>query len=37
MCQKLSRMNFIFNFMALYGLYCVYGGFKMIPQQKGNF
>ena len=24
-------------FMALYGLYCVYGGFKMIPQQKGKF
>ena len=27
----------IAGFMALYGLYCVYGGFKMIPEQKGNF
>lgn len=24
-------------FMALLGLYCVYGGFKMIPQQKDKF
>lgn len=25
------------SFMALLGLYCVYGGFKMIPKQKGKF
>lgn len=25
------------SFMALLGLYCVYGGFKMIPEQKGKF
>lgn len=24
-------------FMALLGLYCVYGGFKMIPQQRNKF
>jgi len=27
----------IAGFMALCGLFCVYGGFKMIPQQKGKF
>ena len=25
------------GFMALLGLYCVYGGFKMIPNQRGHF
>lgn len=27
----------IAGFMALCGLYCVYGGFKMIPRQKEKF
>lgn len=27
----------IASFMALAGLYCVYGGFKMIPQQRNKF
>lgn len=27
----------IAGFMALAGLYCVYGGFKMIPKQKKEF
>ena len=25
------------SFMALFGLFCVYGGFKMIKYQKGTF
>lgn len=25
------------SFMALFGLFCVYGGFKMIKYQKGKF
>ena len=25
------------SFMALFGLFCVYGGFKMIKYQKGRF
>jgi len=27
----------LYAIMALFGLFCVYGGFKMIPQQKGKF